>query len=757
MRTRKFASFYGVPAPSLPMKLTFATLAVAALVATPGAGAGIGQGPPASYIVVFKNGVATDATTDALEGQMGFTARHRYHSALHGFAAPLTGAQLARIQQDADVAFVSEDRGVQATDALAPGETASTGVRRVNAATTTTTQGAAASVNVAVIDTGIGLSNTDLNAVSGTNCVNSGSAPEDDNGHGTHVSGTIAAKNTGSRDVGVAPNTKLYSVKVLNAQGSGTWAQVICGIDWVSANASTLNIHVASMSLGGSGSNDNNCGNTNGDALHLAICNSKAAGVTYVVAAGNSGADFSTSVPAAYPEAVTVTAVSDWDGQPGGTASGPPCLDGIFESDDAYASFSNYASTSDSAAMAHTIAAPGVCILSDWLSNGTNTISGTSMATPHVSGLVALCISAGTCTGGGSPSSIISAIQTTDSTKGFAGDPNHSPVSGRYYGYLAWFGGSGAPTSVTANPASSVTAGGATLNGSANPNGLATTAWFRYSTTNPVTCNNSFGTATSPVSSLGSGTSAQSYTFGLTALTPSTTYYYCAVASNSGGTTVASNAPVSFTTSAATGAPTSVTTNPASSVTAGGATLNGSANPNGLATTAWFRYSTTNPVTCNNSFGTATSPVSSLGSGTSAQSYTFGLTALTPSTTYYYCAVASNSGGTTVASNAPVSFTTPAATAPNPPTSLQATPATGRGVKLTWTASTTPGSSYNVYRTTATSGSCGSSFSSIASTSTTSYKDTSATRGYYYCYYVTAVNSGGESLPSNTAGPVRAS
>ena len=450
-------------------RIAFASLAALTLVTTFGAGAGNGQGPPASYIVVLKSGVDTDAKTLALEHQMGITARHRFHHALHGFASTLTDAQLVRIRRDSDVAFVSEDKAVQTSDAsLAPGETAPTGIRRVHAATTTTTQGAAASVNVAVIDTGIGLSNTDLNAVAGTNCVNPANAPDDDNGHGTHVSGTIAAKNSGSRVVGIAPNTTLYAVKVLNAQGSGTWSQVICGIDWVTAHASALNVHVASMSLSGSGSNDGNCGNTNGDALHLAICNSTAAGVTYVVAAGNNGANFSTFVPAAYPEAVTVTAVSDWDGLPGGTAGSLPCFDAIFESDDAYASFSNYASTADAAAMAHTIAAPGVCILSDWLSNGTKTISGTSMATPHVSGLVAFCISAGTCTGGGSPASIISAIDTTDPAKGFAGDPNHSPVSGRYYGYLAWFtGGSGPPPApdfaLAALPASqTVTQGGST-------------------------------------------------------------------------------------------------------------------------------------------------------------------------------------------------------------------------------------------------------------------------------------------------------
>src|SRR5205823_5598979 len=129
------------------------------------------------------------------------------------------------------------------------------------------------------------------------------------------------------------------------------------------------------------------------------------------------------------------------------------------ETDDAYASFSNYAGSSDSTAKAHTVAAPGVCIRSTWMGGGYNTISGTSMATPHVSGAVSLCISSGGCTAGGSPSSIISAIRTTDSTQGFTGDPNHS-VSGRYYGYIVSLGAvappaptvPGAPTLNSATP-----------------------------------------------------------------------------------------------------------------------------------------------------------------------------------------------------------------------------------------------------------------------------------------------------------------
>ena len=109
-----------------------------------------------------------------------------------------------------------------------------------------------------------------------------------------------------------------YAVKVLNAAGQGTWSQVVCGIDWVTQKASTLNIKVANMSLAGSGFADGLCGNLIGDALNRAICRSTAAGVTYAVAAGNSGQEFSTTVPAAYPEVLTVTAMSDSDGAAGG-------------------------------------------------------------------------------------------------------------------------------------------------------------------------------------------------------------------------------------------------------------------------------------------------------------------------------------------------------------------------------------------------------------------------------------------------------
>ena len=135
--------------------------------------------------------------------------------------------------------------------------------------------------------------------------------------------------------------------------------EIICGIDWVTANASRLNIKVANMSLGGGGSDDGNCGNTNGDALHKAICSSVAAGVTYVVAAGNDSANMAGFVACGVHEVLAVTAVADFNGQPGGGAAAT-CRAGV---DDTSADFSN--SRALKFRRGHTIAAPGVCIYVD--------------------------------------------------------------------------------------------------------------------------------------------------------------------------------------------------------------------------------------------------------------------------------------------------------------------------------------------------------------------------------------------------------
>jgi subtilisin family serine protease len=478
-----------------------AAMAAALLVPAATAQARSGDAIPGQYIVVFKGSVGdANRTTDDQERTQGFRAKYRYSRALKGFTARLSQQQVQRLQADPRVAFVSQDRTVQALGTVAAGETVPTGVRRIQAATATTAADAS-SVGVAVIDTGIDLGNPDLNVSSGTNCVSPGSAAQDDNGHGTHVSGTIAAKNSGSGVVGVAPGTQLYAAKVLNAQGSGTVSQVVCGIDWVTANAAALNIKVANMSLGGGGGPIGTCASTT-DAEYKAICNSTAAGVTYVVAAGNSGWDFdyapAPDVPAAYPEALTVTAVSDSDGLPGGTGGSPTCRTG--ESDDSYASFSNYALTA--AGQSHTIAGPGVCIYSDWKGGGFNTISGTSMATPHVTGSVALCLGQGGASGpctGLTPAQIVQKMRSDAAAQtnanpgyGFTGDPLR-PAGSAYFGYLVFDGtpgsggGGGTPppplTTVTAAPDGTTVQTGWLRSGSAASLAAADSAYYAVNST----------------------------------------------------------------------------------------------------------------------------------------------------------------------------------------------------------------------------------------------------------------------------------
>jgi subtilisin len=330
-----------------------------------------------TYVVVLNPGVgnvraAADGIAQGHGGQVGFVYEH----ALRGFSIRVPAQAAAGIARTPNVAYVEADQVFTVSAQTVP-----TGVRRVFAPGNPNldidgVDDERVNVDVAVIDTGIDLDHPDLNVVGSTNCVNvsaaCGSGGNDGNGHGTHVGGSIAAKDDANGVVGVAPGARLWAVRVLNNNGSGTTAQVVAGMDWVAARAST--IEVANMSLGGGIS----------QAIDDAANRMADAGVAVAVAAGNSDANAANSSPARAQKVLTVSALADFNGLPGGGAA-PTCRN---DQDDTLADFSNWGSTIE-------IAAPGVCILSTWLNGGYNTISGTSMASPHAAGGLALLASNG--------------------------------------------------------------------------------------------------------------------------------------------------------------------------------------------------------------------------------------------------------------------------------------------------------------------------------------------------------------------------
>ncbi len=349
--------------------------------------------PTGRYIVVLKDSVASPVAVAHSharkhDAQLGFV----YSAAIKGYSATLSSGAVRALRADPLVAAVVEDREVHLAAQTLP-----TGIDRIDGELSSTASGDGAGsvdVDIAIIDTGIDSKHPDLNVVGGVAC--NGNGREDRNGHGTHVAGIAAARDNDIGVVGVAPGARLWSVRVLNSSGKGSFSNVICGVDWVTANAGT--IEVANMSLGGSGSEPAASGCSTRDPLHDAICRSVGAGVTYVVAAGNASANAQGFVPAAYDEVITVSALADFNGQPGGGAAATCRAD----TDDTFADFSNFGSDID-------LIAPGACIYSTYRSGRYATLSGTSMASPHVTGAAALYQAAHP---EASPSEISSALQS---------------------------------------------------------------------------------------------------------------------------------------------------------------------------------------------------------------------------------------------------------------------------------------------------------------------------------------------------------
>ncbi|MFD5752788.1 S8 family peptidase [Streptomyces sp. NPDC127033] len=319
-------------------------------------GAGAEDAVSGSYIVTLKESSGLKAASAAgrdVVAEYGGTVRRTYTAALNGYAATLSAAQARRLAADPAVDQVFQDRTVRAlgTQTNPP----SWGLDRIDQASLplnssyTYPDTAGEGATVYVIDTGVRITHQDFGgrASYGYDAVDNDNTAQDGNGHGTHV-----AANAAGTAYGVAKKARIVAVRVLNNAGSGTTAQVVAGIDWVTRNHSGPS--VANVSLGGGAD----------AALDTAVQNSIASGVTYAIAAGNSNANAQNYSPARVPEAITVGATT---------------------SSDARASYSNYGARVD-------LFAPGSSITSAWNSSDTATssISGTSMATPHVAGAAAV-------------------------------------------------------------------------------------------------------------------------------------------------------------------------------------------------------------------------------------------------------------------------------------------------------------------------------------------------------------------------------
>src|SRR5215213_5034413 len=342
------------------------------------------------YIVVLKDDVA-DVEGEAIRLSRQFGGDRidglTYQRALKGFSVRMPEAQATKLANDPRVAFVEED-GVVSLVATQTGAT--WGLDRIDQRdlplnSTYNFNATGSGVRAYIIDTGIRATHVDLGGrvISGFTAINDGLGTDDGNGHGTHVSGTV-----GGTTWGVAKNVTLVAVRVLDSSGNGTNSGVIAGVDFVTSNHQAGQPAVANMSLGGGISS----------ALDTAVTNSINDGVTYGIAAGNENQDACNTSPARVASAITVGATTITD---------------------ARASFSNFGTCLD-------IFAPGNNITSSWRTSdtATNTISGTSMATPHVAGVAALFLETNPSA---SPATVAAAIinnSTPNKVTNAAGSPN---------------------------------------------------------------------------------------------------------------------------------------------------------------------------------------------------------------------------------------------------------------------------------------------------------------------------------------------
>ncbi|OGO52365.1 MAG: hypothetical protein A2Z32_13890 [Chloroflexi bacterium RBG_16_69_14] len=335
---------------------------------------------------MLRSGADTAAVVEKARKRDGVKADRSYARAFRGFSAKLDEQQRIDLLADPNVVAVVPDGVVQLTQTVPTG-VARVGGRQSDVAAIDGTDHRV-DADVAIVDTGITY-HPDLNVAGGYNCSTADrTAWRDRNDHGTHVAGTVAALDNSFGVVGVAPGARVWAVKILNDDGYGLISWYICGLDWILAqrdpnDASRPLFEAVNMSVTKAGSDDGNCGFTNSDPLHQAICRLVAGGVTVVAAAANDSHNAAKNIPASYNEVITVSALADTDGKPGGLGGNRCYSWGTYDKDDTFANFSNYGGDVD-------IIAPGKCILSTIPGPGYAYLSGTSMAAPTVAGAVAL-------------------------------------------------------------------------------------------------------------------------------------------------------------------------------------------------------------------------------------------------------------------------------------------------------------------------------------------------------------------------------
>ncbi|HEX8722098.1 MAG TPA: S8 family peptidase [Pyrinomonadaceae bacterium] len=345
---------------------------------------------PNQYIVVFNEDVAdveNEASRLVVNHGGSRHSHHTYTRALKGFSVWTSEAAARKMAEDPAVAFVEEDQVISLT---ATQGGATWGLDRIDQRDlplggTYVYNNTGAGVKAYIIDTGVRATHAEFGGrvAAGFTAVEDGNGTNDCNGHGTHVAGTV-----GGSTYGVAKGVTLVPVRVLDCAGSGTTSGVIAGVDWVTSDHAAGAPAVANMSLGGGISS----------SLDTAVNNSINDGVTYAVAAGNENVDACGSSPARVANALTV---------------------GSTTSTDARSSFSNYGTCVD-------LFAPGSAITSSWYTSdtATDTISGTSMATPHVAGVAALYLQNNP---GATPAQVSTAVKDASTAGKVAGAGTGSP------------------------------------------------------------------------------------------------------------------------------------------------------------------------------------------------------------------------------------------------------------------------------------------------------------------------------------------